>query len=86
MGVTVSTLRALELGAPGVAMGTLAMALLALGMLSRLDDLADIGQDDIGLLMDIESLPKRIRPRTGTVGPRSVSALKTEASSKGALL
>lgn len=64
MGVSVSTLRALESGDPGVSIGSFAMALLALGMLSRLDDLGDVAQDDIGLLMDIDALPQRVRLRT----------------------
>ncbi len=70
MGVSVSTLRALESGAPGVSMGNLAMALLALGILSRLDDLTDPGGDDIGLIREIGELPQRvrIRKRTGRQG------------------
>ena len=69
MGVSVSTLRSLEAGEPGVSMGSLAMALLSLGMLSRLDDLGDLGQDDIGLLMDIDALPQRVRLRSpGPIG------------------
>ena len=86
MGVSVSTLRALEAGEPGVSMGSFAMALLALGMLSRLDDLGDVGQDDIGLLMDIDTLPQRVRletPRTPVYGS---SALPVSSAPKGALL
>ena len=65
-GVSPSTLRAMEAGEPGVSMGTFAMALLALGVLSRLDGLADAGQDDIALFMDIDALPQRVRlPRRG---------------------
>ena len=61
MGVSVSTLRALEAGSPGVSIGNLAMALLALGNLSKLDELSDVGQDDIGLFEDMAALPKRVR-------------------------
>ena len=61
MGVSVPTLRALEAGSPGVSVGTLAMALLALGNLSLLDELSDVGRDDIGLFMDLDRLPERIR-------------------------
>ena len=86
MGVSISTLRALEAGAPGVSMGNLAMALLALGRLSRLDELADVRQDDIGLTMELEALPRRIRIRKNADGLRSGSPLTTEPSSAGALL
>lgn len=85
MGVSVPTLRALESGTSGVSIGSLAMALLALGMLSRLGDLVDVGQDDIGLLMEIDALPKRIRPRKGAIGEHSIGALSTTASADGAL-
>ena len=86
MGVSVSTVQALESGSPGVCIGSLAMALLTLGILSRLDDLTDLARDDIGLLLEIESLPKRVRRRERG-GPRKFSdALIVEPSSKGALL
>ena len=61
MGVSVTTLRALEAGSPGVSIGNVAMALLALGNLHMLDELSDVGRDDIGLFEDLESLPKRVR-------------------------
>ncbi len=61
MGVSVSTLRALEAGSPGVSIGNVAMALLALGNLSLLDELSDAGRDDIGLFEDMAALPKRVR-------------------------
>ncbi len=86
MGVSVSTLRALEAGEPGVAMGSFAMALLALGALSRLDDLSDVGQDDIGLLMDIEALPQRVRVQTRRASAESASASASSSAPEGALL
>lgn len=61
MGVSVSTLRALEAGSPGVSIGNVAMALLALGNLALLDELSDAGRDDIGLFEDMAALPKRVR-------------------------
>ena len=65
MGVSVSTLAALEAGRPGVSIGTLAMAMLALGMLDRLGALADPGDDDIALAIEAESVPLRIHaPRS----------------------
>ena len=86
MGVSVSTLRALEAGAPGVSIGNLAMALLALGILSRLDDLVDAGQDDIGLFVETEALPRRIRIRKSADSQRSGGPVSTEPSPEGALL
>ena len=85
VGVSVSTLRAMEAGDPGVSMGTFAMALLALGILSRLDDLADAGQDDIALFMDIDALPQRVRlPQRDRATGREPSAAANPP--KGALL
>ena len=86
MGVSIGTLRALEAGAPGVSMGNLAMALLALGNLSKLDDLADVRQDDIGLLMDVDALPQRVRLRSGAGRTRVDGRLRVDPSPEGALL
>ena len=61
MGVSIVTLRALEKGDAGVSVGTLAMALLVLGNLSKLDELSDVSRDDIAMLLEIEALPKRVR-------------------------
>ncbi|MEW5423973.1 helix-turn-helix transcriptional regulator [Amorphus sp. 3PC139-8] len=60
-GVSVPTIRNLEAGDPGVSVGTLAMVLLVLGETSRLSDLLDAGEDDVGLLLSEQQLPKRIR-------------------------
>ena len=61
MGVSQGTLARLERGESGVSLGVLAMALLALGELQRLDELLDVSKDDTGLMLDIDSLPQRIR-------------------------
>lgn len=50
----------LEKGEEGVSAGTLAMALLVLGEIDRLDDLLDPASDDTALLLDRDTLPKRI--------------------------
>ena len=86
MGVSVSTLRALEAGEPGVSVGSLAMALLSLGILSRLDDLGDLGQDDIGLLMDIDALPQRVRLRSRRISADEGAELPVSSEPKGTLL
>ena len=62
-GVSTSTIMRLEKGDDGVSIGTLAMAFLVLGELSRISDLLDPGSDDTGLFLENERLPKRI-PRS----------------------
>lgn len=64
MGVSQGTLLRLEKGDPGVAIGAVAMALLALGELHRLGAIIDVSTDDTGLMLDVGSLPQRIhRPK-----------------------
>jgi len=60
-----TTLVKVEKGDSGVAVGTYAAVLFALGMLDRLRDLASSKADEIGLALEEERLPKRIdiRPR-----------------------
>lgn len=55
------TLHRIELGEPGVGMGAYATALFVLGLLNRLSDLADARHDAVGLAIDEEHLPQRIR-------------------------
>lgn len=59
-GVSESTVMRLEKGDDGVSIGTLAMACLVLGEIDRISDFLDPGSDDTGLLLDRETLPKRI--------------------------
>ena len=76
IGVSESTVARLEKGDDGVSIGTLAMARLVLGEIGRISDFLDAGTDDTGLLLDRESLPKRIdRKRT----PRSSSRSQDKA-------
>ena len=63
MGVAVTTVHRMEAGDPGVAIGTLAMALLAFGKVERLSDVLPEETDDIGLWIDRENLPQRVRKR-----------------------
>ena len=56
-----STLIKVEKGDAGVAFGTYATVLFALGLLDRVSDLADHRSDTLGLELDEENLPKRIR-------------------------
>ena len=46
-----------------MSIGALAMALLALGELGRLEDLLDVSRDETGLLLALDDLPRRIRRR-----------------------
>ena len=59
------TLHKLEKGDPGVAVGTFATVLFALGMTDRLADVADPRHDTVGLRLEEERLPKRIRLSRG---------------------
>lgn len=60
-----TTLSRIEQGASGVALGNYANVLFALGLISRLESLADVRSDTLGLELDEERLPKRIRrPRS----------------------
>jgi hypothetical protein len=63
-----TTLVKIEKGDPGVAMGSYATVLFVMGMVERLVDLADPKNDPVGLQLEEEHLPQRIRgtrKRTG---------------------
>ena len=56
-----NTLTRVEKGDPGVSMGIYATVLFVLGMENRLGDLADAASDPVGLSLEEERLPRRIR-------------------------
>ena len=56
-----TTLVKLEKGDPGVAMGIYATVLFVLGLADRLADLAAPKNDPVGLQLEEEHLPQRIR-------------------------
>ena len=56
-----TTLNKVEKGDPGVSGGTYATVLFALGMADRLADVADPRHDAVGLEIEEEHLPERIR-------------------------
>lgn len=61
------TLRRAERGDPGVSMGIYATVLFVLGMADRLEALVDPGSDPVGLRLEHDQLPKRVRlPNRGT--------------------
>ena len=55
------TLNKVEKGNPNVALGIYAKVLFVLGATNRLAELADARHDSIGLSLEDEILPKRIR-------------------------
>ncbi len=79
IGVSDKTLAKLERGDGGVRLETFAMALLALGMLDRLAEIADPASDAIGIGLDQDKLPERIR-RRGQKGTKTVTAKQSVAS------
>lgn len=56
-----ATLHRVERGDPGVSLGNYARALWVLGLHRRLGELADAAADPVGLELERERLPKRIR-------------------------
>ena len=56
-----TTLSKVEKGDPGVSLGIYTTVLFVLGLSDRIGDLADIRTDAVGLALDEESLPQRIR-------------------------
>jgi len=65
-----TTLVKIEKGDPGVAIGLYATVLFVMGMESRLGDLVEPKTDAVGLQLEEERLPQRIRTR-GSKKPKS---------------
>ena len=59
--ITRSTLHKVERGDPGVGLGIYATVLFVLGMLDRLSEIADVTHDRVGLDIEEEALPQRVR-------------------------
>jgi hypothetical protein len=64
-----NTLARVEKGDDGVSMGIYATVLFVLGMSDRLGDLADPSTDRLGLALEDERLPKRVRSPRRKSGP-----------------
>ena len=60
-GIAINTLSRIERGDPGTSMAAWASTLFVLGMIQNLRDLADSSRDLLGLTLEEERLPKRIR-------------------------
>lgn len=58
------TLSKIEKGEAGTSLGSYATVLFILGLVDRLADLADVKNDDLGLRLEEERLPQRIRHST----------------------
>lgn len=69
VGVTRVTLAKAEKGDGAVSMSVYASILFVLGMVDRLKELGNVRHDDVGLALEDERLPKRIRLKR----PRPVS-------------
>jgi transcriptional regulator with XRE-family HTH domain len=63
VGVANATYTRIEKGDPTVAFGAYAMALYVLGFGDVFADLADTSRDEVGLMLDAERAPKRVRAR-----------------------
>ncbi len=64
------TLNKVEKGDPGVAMGIYATILFILGMADRIGGIVDVTTDTVGLELEAEHLPQRIRrPRKTNKNP-----------------
>ena len=64
--VSRATLVKIEKGDPSVTLGLYATVLFALNLADRLADLADVKNDAVGLQLEEEHLPQRIRGRRTT--------------------
>ncbi|HIJ25703.1 MAG TPA: helix-turn-helix domain-containing protein [Gammaproteobacteria bacterium] len=61
MNTSLSTIRRMEEGNPGIGIGIWCSALWLLGMLDRVDTAISPEQDLIGIGADLNELPKRVR-------------------------
>lgn len=62
-GIAKTTYLRVEKGDPSVSMGIYVMTLFTLGFAETFASVADPSGDDQGLLLDLERIPKRVRPR-----------------------
>ena len=59
--ISPTTLTKIERGDPGVAIGFYAAVLFVLGLERRLGEIVDPGTDELGLALESEKLPDRVR-------------------------
>ena len=63
VGISRETYANIERGRPSVALGAYAAIFFALGFGTPFGELIDPRKDDVGLLLDEERMPQRVRPR-----------------------
>jgi transcriptional regulator with XRE-family HTH domain len=63
---SVATVRRMEQGDPSIAIGTIALAFMVFGELNKIGTSLDTAEDDIGLMLMNEALPKRVRRKRVT--------------------
>ena len=77
MGVSIGTVQRIEAGDPGVSLGNIAMAFLALNCLPKLEQVLAPSGDEIGATMDRVLMPQRVhsakRPKLAEVSPNKAS-------------
>jgi transcriptional regulator with XRE-family HTH domain len=69
--ITRVTLSKIEKGDPSTSMGAYATVLFILGQNDRLAEVADVKFDDVGLALEEERLPKRIRLKSKLLNRKS---------------
>ena len=69
--MTRMTLYKIERGEAGVSIGAYASVLFVLGLAERLAGIADVRSDEVGLALEEERLPKRIRLRSPLLNPKN---------------
>jgi len=80
-GASPSTLTRLERGEAGVAVGTLVDVLVVLGLADKLGDLFDVRNDNLGLSLTEERLPRRGRTFATIVRRQKAASRKLAAQS-----
>jgi transcriptional regulator with XRE-family HTH domain len=76
--VSRNTVARVERGDPGVSIGIQASVLFVLGMSDRLADLVDPSTDEVGMRLDADRLPRRVRGATR--GPRKPPRARRDGS------
>ena len=77
-----TTLHRIERGDPGVSMGNYSTVLFVLGLHDGISELADRGRDALGLDLQEERLPQRVRLPGGSGGPRSTARSRSGPGSR----
>jgi transcriptional regulator with XRE-family HTH domain len=68
IGLSVSTVRRLEAGDPGVRLQSLVSVLLVFGEIGQFNALLATNTDTVGLIRQDDALPKRVRAKAAKVG------------------